>query len=458
MTGKKNKESKAKQPSKKKPQIRRSTARKNAVSQDTTHDSGEDVTVLFDRIAAILEQAQARVVQVANTEMVLAYWQTGREIVEHLQEGDERAGYGKKLIEDLSKRLCARFGRGYSSTNLRYFRTFFMVYSTRKPEIRHIKGGELLATGKGRGSDLDRIRHIGCGELPGTRNGDSGDTDKIRHSQGDVLNDMDRAVDGDNLQGFSSRLGWSHYRALMKVENEPERRFYEIEAEQEGWSVEQLERQIHTQLFARLLKSRDKAGVMDLASRGQVLERPIDAMKNPYVLDFLQLPEAHQVRERDIESAILEKLQHFLLELGKGFAFIARQKRITFEDEHFYIDLVFYNIILKCHLLVDLKIGKLTHQDVGQMDGYVRLYDDQYRTEGDNPTIGLILCAEKNEAMARYSVLHGHEQLFAAKYVTYLPSEEELARELAREKARLETSHSEVKKNRMSHAENKRGK
>jgi predicted nuclease of restriction endonuclease-like (RecB) superfamily len=179
-----------------------------------------------------------------------------------------------------------------------------------------------------------------------------------------------------------------------------------------------------------LLKSRDKAGIRELASRGQILERPVDAMKNPYVLDFLELPEAHLLREQDLESAILDKLQRFLLELGKGFAFVARQKRINFEDEHFYIDLVFYNIILKCYLLVDLKIGKLSHQDVGQMDSYIRLFDDQRRTEGDNPTIGLILCAEKNEAVARYSILHGHEQLFAAKYLTCLPSVEELEQQL----------------------------
>lgn len=147
------------------------------------------------------------------------------------------------------------------------------------------------------------------------------------------------------------------------------------------------------------------------------------------MLDFLDLPEAHQLRERDLETAILDGLQSFLLELGKGFAFVGRQWRITFEDEVFYIDLVFYNIVLKCHVLIDLKLGKLTHQDVGQMDGYVRMFDDQYRNEGDNPTIGLIFCAEKNETIARYSVLHGHKQLFAAKYVTQLPSEEELARE-----------------------------
>jgi predicted nuclease of restriction endonuclease-like (RecB) superfamily len=224
----------------------------------------------------------------------------------------------------------------------------------------------------------------------------------------------------------------------MNVEHMAERLFYEIEAEKGGWAVAHLERQIHTHLFARLLKSRDKAGVMDLATRGQVIERPADVLRNPYVLDFLDLPESHVLRESDLESAILEKLQHFLLELGKGFAFVARQRRIDFDGEHFYVDLVFYNCILKCYLLVDLKLGRLTHQDVGQMDSYVRLFDDQCTTEGDGPTIGLILCAEKNEAVARYSVLHASKQLFAAKYVTYLPTVEELQREIERERKLIE--------------------
>ncbi len=363
---------------------------------------------LFERIATILERARARVARAVNTEMVLTYWQIGREIVEHLQEGDVRAGRGQALIDDLSELLGARFGRGFSTTNLRYFRTFFLAFRDRDPELRHVDGPS-LAIASARDRSAVRAK---------------------RHIKGGVLEDP--------LAGFSPVLGWSHYRALMKVEHEAARRFYEIEAEQEGWSAAQLEQQIHTQLFARLLKSRDKAGLIDLASRGQALDRPIDVIKDPYVLDFLDLPEAHQLREHGLESAILEKLQRFLLELGKGFAFVARQMRITFDEDCFYIDLVFYNIILKCYMLIDLKLGKLTHQDVGQMDGYVRLFDEQHRNEGDGPTIGLILCARKNEAIARYSVLHDNEQLFAAKYVTYLPSEKELELELARERKLLE--------------------
>jgi predicted nuclease of restriction endonuclease-like (RecB) superfamily len=372
-------------------------------------------TQLFERIATILQGARARVVRAVNHEMVLAYWQVGRALVEHLQGGDARAGYGKGFIDELSEKLRAHFGAGFSSTNLRYFRTFFLAYQDRTPRIREIEDERAsVLPASGRRGAKGAIRHLGGGE--------SGIPPQTQ------------------LEGFSSLLGWRHYRALMKVEDPAARRFYEIEAEQAGWTAEHLERQIHTQLFARLHKSRDKVGVLDLASRGQVLERPIDAIKHPYVLDFLDLPEGHTLREQDLETAILDQLQQFLLELGKGFAFVARQKRITFEDEHFYIDLVFYNIVLRCHLLIDLKLGKLTHQDVGQMDSYVRLFDHQCRNEGDNPTIGLILCAEKNEAIARYSILHGHEQLFAAKYVTYLPSEEELQREVARETRRIERS------------------
>jgi predicted nuclease of restriction endonuclease-like (RecB) superfamily len=374
---------------------------------------------LFERIVSILEDARGRVVRAVNSEMVLAYWHIGREIVEHLQEGDHRADYGKQVIDDLAYRLSSRFGRGFSTTNLRYFRSFFLAYSDRKPVIRHIGSGESRRASRSAGGATV--------------------AEPIRHTTSGVLGKLsDVTSDKNQARGFSPRLGWSHYRALMKVESVPARLFYEIETESGGWAVSHLERQIHTHLFARLLKSRDKAGVMELATRGQIVERPTDILRSPYVLDFLNLPESHVLRESDLESAILEKLQNFLLELGKGFAFVARQRRIDFDDECFFVDLVFYNCILKCYLLIDLKLGKLTHQDVGQMDSYVRLFDEQCTTQGDAPTIGLILCAEKNEAVARYSVLADNKQLFAAKYVTYLPTVEELQRELSRERRLIE--------------------
>jgi len=345
--------------------------------------------------------------------MVIAYWLIGREIVQELQGGDERAEYGKQVIENLSKQLTERYGRGFSTTNLRYFRTFYTVYADRIPEIRHIAGGELV---------------------PG----------KKRHTKGGVLDDMDVAVEtADELRSFSPKLGWSHYRALMQVEHRNERLFYEIEAEKEGWDTAHLERQIHTFLFARLLKSRDKAGVMALTREGNILKTAADTIKQPYVLDFLGLPDGDVLHESVLENAIISNLQSFLLELGKGFAFVARQKRMQFDADYFYIDLVFYNCILKCYLLIDLKIGKLTHQDVGQMESYVRMFDDACLHEGDNPTIGLILCAKENETIAKYSVLKESKQIFASKYMLYLPTEQELALELKRERALIELSRAE---------------
>lgn len=379
------------------------------------------IVSLFQRVTAILDQAQELVVQSVNSHMVLAYWHIGREIVQTLQSGDERAEYGRRLVEDLSERLTGRFGRGFSTTNLWYFRQFYLAYADRRPEILHTQGGESPAVG---------ILHKACGELPSTG--------ALHQKEDQVLRDLRLAIEHPaRIEGFSPRLSWSHYRALMKVEALPERLFYEIEAAKEGWSVPHLERQIHTLLFARLLKSRDKAGVLELAHDGHLVRTPSDALKDPYILDFLDLPDGERLHESDLEAAIIGQLQAFLLELGKGFAFVARQKRLAYEDEHFYIDLVFYNCILKCYLLVDLKIGKLSHQDIGQMDSYVRLFDDQFTTEGDNPTIGLILCAQKNDAVARYSVLHENKQIFAAKYLKILPTEKDLRREIQRQQRLL---------------------
>lgn len=382
--------------------------------------SARDVAPLVERVVAILEEARSRVVRTVNSTMVLAYWYVGREIVEFVQRGAKRAEYGEQVLEALSARLQERVGRGYSVRNLRYFRSFYQAYADREPLIRDApkRFGTSLVPNLG---EVDALVAARGRQTPVTEDA------RIRHTP--------PAESEGPLKGFSSRLSWTHYRTLLGVEDVRARAFYEIEAEREGWPVPHLERQIHTQLFARLLKSRDKEGVMDLARRGQTVERPIDLMKSPVVLDFLDMPESELLRESELESAILSKLSQFLLELGKGFAFVARQKRLTFGDEEFYVDLVFYNIILKCYLLIDLKLGKLTHQDVGQMDSYVRLFDAQGRTDGDGPTIGLILCAEKNEAIARYSILNEHKQLFAAKYVTYLPSVEELERELERDRS-----------------------
>jgi len=232
---------------------------------------------------------------------------------------------------------------------------------------------------------------------------------------------------------LSPELTWTHYRLIMRVENPKAREYYIKETVGQNWSVRVLERNIHTLYYERLLSSKDKKSALAREADFEKLS-PADFIKDPYVLEFLGLPEDPSVSEAEMETAIISKLQNFLLELGKGFSFVGRQVRVSAETSHFYIDLVFYNYLLKCFVLLDLKVDKLTHQDVGQMDMYIRMYDDLKRTEGDNPTIGIILCTNKDETIARYSVLKDSEQIFAAKYRMVLPTEEELQAELEREK------------------------
>ncbi len=233
---------------------------------------------------------------------------------------------------------------------------------------------------------------------------------------------------------LSLELSWSHYNLLSRIENEAARHWYQQEAAQQNWSVRALERQIGTLYYERLLASKEKAPVeQEAQEKTQMLaETHKDYLRDPYILDFLNLQDK-TYQESDLEQAIINNLQQFLLELGKGFAFVERQQRLRFDDEDFYIDLVFYNFKLKCFLLVDLKIGKLKHQDIGQMDTYVRLYDEKMKNEDDNPTIGLLLCSEKSEAVAKYSILSDQQQLFASKYMLHLPTEEQLQQEIQRE-------------------------
>lgn len=370
-----------------------------------------DSTGLFNRVVTILEQARSNIVRSVNSGMVITYWLIGREIVQDLQGGDERAEYGKRLIEDLSERLIRKYGKGFSNTNLWYFRQFYLIFQDRNPGILHPTGGEIVKNKK---------LHPMGGELEHKQKG--------------------RPVGSESPKGFHPNLSWSQYRALMRVEKPEAREFYEYEAVQCGWNKRQLERQISTLYYERLLMSKDKKGMLTKARKGKDTLSPLDVLKDPCVLEFLDLPDTARLHEADLESAIINKLQQFLLELGKGFSFVARQKRMRFEDEDFYVDLVFYNYLLKCLVLIDLKIGKLTHQDIGQMDGYVRMYEAHGKVEGDNPTIGLILCSQKNEAVARYSVLNESKQLFAAKYLTCLPTEAELRRELERERQLIENN------------------
>lgn len=332
----------------------------------------------YQEIKRIVEQARSQTYKVINFTMVQTYWHIGRLIVEEEQRGEARAEYGKALIKTLAQKLTRDFGKTFTETNLLYMRQFYLTFP-----IPHALRGE---------SEID-----------------------IREA------------------GIRPELSWTHYRLLLKVKEKHIRNFYMKEAINNSWSTRQLERQINSFYYERILSSQNKVPVKAEANISEPALTPEDIVKDPYVLEFLNIREKKSYLERDLEQALIDKLQEFLLELGKGFSFVGRQHRITAEGEHFYIDLVFYNYLLKCFVLIDLKVGKLTHKDIGQMDFYVRYYEHEVRTESDNPTIGIILCSEKNETIVKYSVLEENRQLFASKYKLYLPTEEELKQELERE-------------------------
>jgi predicted nuclease of restriction endonuclease-like (RecB) superfamily len=382
---------------------------------------------LFDRVAAILEEARATVVRTVNTRMVIAYWLIGREIVQEEQGGKPRAGYGDALLEDLSRRLTERYGKGYSVSSLKDFRQFHLCFADRLPPIRHEPRGELVSQNEiGRGPRYQSPSKTGTPRPA---------IEGVFHEARVVLNAIHHAPPGElpAMQGFSADLSWTHYRLLMRIGNMHARSFYEIEAIRGRWSTPDLERQINTLLFERLLKSRNKKGVMALAREGNQSRDPVDILKDPFVLEFLDLPEGHELVENRMEEALVGHMRQFLLELGCGFAFVARQQRLTLDGDHFYVDLTFYHTRLKCYVLIDLKVGRLTQQDLGQMQLYVNYYDRELCAPDDNPTVGLILCTDRNEAMVRYTLPQGQKQIFAARYRTALPSEEDLLRLLRRD-------------------------
>ncbi|MEQ9498168.1 MAG: PDDEXK nuclease domain-containing protein [Deltaproteobacteria bacterium] len=360
---------------------------------------------LFDRIAVIVEAARTHVARTVNVAMVHAYWHVGREIVEVEQRGDARAAYGERVLPDLAKRLRERFGKGFSEPNLRNMRQFYLTF----------RDGSAVPEEAGGPPKRSAVPSV------------SGSSE-IRSA---VPSESSRLL-------FPPNLGWTHYAILMRVHDAQARAFYEIEASREGWSTRQLERQIGSLLFERLAKSRDKEQVRALARDGHRIEAAADVIKDPMVLEFLGLEERSHWLERDLEQAIIDRLESFLLELGKGFCFVARQRRLTLEGDHFFVDLVFYNRLLRCFVLVDLKLGKLTHQDLGQMQMYVNFYDRFQREEGEAPTVGIVLCSDKNDAVVKITLPEGNQQIHATRYQLYLPSEEELRAELERERHRAE--------------------
>ena len=329
---------------------------------------------LLGNIRELLNQGRKQVFQAVNAAMVQTYWEIGRLIVEDEQQGQARAEYGKGVLKTLSTALTNEFGKGFDVRNLSNMRSFYQAYPI--------------------------------------------------------------------WNAVRTELSWTHYRTLLKVENEQARQWYINEAIQQAWSARALERQIGVLYYERLLATQAKQqDIQPVLDEGQQKTTELaltakDYLRDPYIFDFLGLPST-PLQESELEQALIDNLQQFLLELGKGFAFVERQQRINTDDGDYFIDLVFYNFHLKCFLLIDLKMHKLTHQDVGQMDMYVRMYEEKKRRSDDNPTIGLILCTENNHTVAKYSVLNDSQQLFASKYMLELPSEEELRLQLEKERQHL---------------------
>jgi len=365
---------------------------------------------LFQQVAVLLKNAQQQVLRTVNSTMAYTYFEIGRMIVEEEQNGKERAEYGKQILKGLSEQLTKEFGKGFSLSNLEQIRKFYLIYSNSESLLRifQIQNTQSVIVE----SDIP---------IPQTL------STELENSKSQTVSAEFVSSKTLTLISFF-RLTWSHYAFLMRIDDENERSFYEVETEKNNWSLRELKRQYDSALFTRLSLSRDKEGILKLSQEGQIIEKPKDIIKDPYILEFLGLPELHQYSESDLEQEIINKLEHFLLELGEGFAFVARQKRITFDDKHFYIDLVFYNRVLRSFVLIDLKIGELKHQDLGQMQMYVNYYDREMRLEGENKTIGIVLCQSKSDLLVEYTLPDNNEQIFASKYKTILPSKEDFKR------------------------------
>jgi len=343
---------------------------------------------LYNKIAQLIELARRKVASAVNLTMVHTYFEIGRMIVEDEQQGKERAAYGKTVLIDLAVRLTEKFGKGFSEPNLRNMRKLFLIYSDRA--IQQKPSTELLNA---------EYKQDAIWQKPST-----------------------------NSQYFT--LSWSHYLVLMRIENPQERSFYEIEAFNQQWSEPQLKRQYHSSLYERLALSRNKEEVMKLANEGQTMVKPEDILKNPLSLEFLGMEEKEYYTETDMENAIITKLQQFILEMGKGFLFEARQKRFTFDEKHYFVDLIFYNRLLQCFVVIDLKTKELVHKDLGQMQMYVNYYDRNVKLEYEKPTIGILLCKKKNNALVELT-LPKDANIYASEYSLYLPDKQLLQQKLA---------------------------
>ena len=342
---------------------------------------------LINQIRDIITNSRSIATRSINVLQVVSNYLIGKQIVEYEQGGSDRAQYGSEILSQLSEELSREFGRGYSQTNLKLMRQFFLTYRDNKsqtPSDQLVECSNMLSA-----NSLQVIQ---------------------------------------NLSGYFS-LSWSHYVFLIAIKQEDVRSFYEIESINGNWSLRELKRQFNSGLYERLALSRDKEGIKALAKEGQIVTEPKDVIKNPYVLEFLGIDEKEKYSESDLETAIIDKIEQFLLELGKGFLFETRQKRITLEEDHYFVDLVFYNRLLRCYTLIDLKIGELTHQDLGQLQMYVNYYDRYMKLDDENSTIGIILCRKNKESLVEIT-LPEKSNIHASEYELYLPSKEQLQKQL----------------------------
>lgn len=378
------------------------------------HESSFNFDALVDLCRRTHEHMQLSAARAANTALAARNWLFGWYIVEYEQMGADRAEYGQRLVDRLSRDLGSSGVTGTSPTNLRKFREFYRAY----PQIQQTASAESRNRLFPAGSEIQQTASV--------------------ESLAALAGSPDLPVRVCSIAEHF-RLGWSHYVELLTLDEPDERRFYEIEAAQNSWTVQELKRQISSSLYQRLALSRDKDEIKRLAREGQVVEKAADLIKNPLVLEFLDLTERPHYSEHELETAIIDKIETFLLELGKGFLFEARQKRFTFDNDHFFVDLVFYNRLLRCYVLLDLKRDKLTHQDLGQMQMYVNYFDRHVKMEDELPTVGFVLCHRKNDALVEIT-LPKESNIFASKYQLYLPSKEDLKRQLEIAEANLRES------------------
>ena len=341
----------------------------------------ENVKPVFEEIKQLVNTSRERVYSTVNTEMLNLYWNIGK-IIMKIQQGNERAKYAENILEKLSLKLTDEFGKGFSKRNLERMRKFYNMF--KNPQYSCENSNNQIAT------------------------------------------------------SMLSQLSWTHYLQLIKIDESPKRNFYLKECINSRWSVRELQRQISSLLYERLVLSKNKEKILELSQEGQTLKEGKDLVKDPFVLEFLDIKENTEYLEVDLEKNILKHLKEFLLELGKGFMFVGSQVRITLEEDHFYPDLVLYNRLLKCFVIIDLKIGKITHQDIGQIQMYVNYYDREMRSNDENYTVGILLSTEKNETVVRYTLPEDNKNIFASRYKLHLPTEQELIKVIEEEKQNIE--------------------